>query len=105
MDAVAALGGRQCRPPVRGVPPRERVGKRRQTIAAPQRKAEERRMNQTILGFAFLLAATPAGAQQPAAAQPAAVSQAIPPPEEMDDSIPPAAEFVAIALEKSPRHA
>ncbi len=70
-------------------------------------------MKQTILGFAFLLAATPAGAQhdyqaqQPAAAaaQPAPVSLAIPPPERMDDSIPPAAEFVTIALEQSPRHA
>ena len=69
-------------------------------------------MKQTILGFAFLLAAAPAGAQhehqaqQPAAAAAAApASLAIPPPEKMDDSIPPAAEFVTIALERSPRHA
>ena len=70
-------------------------------------------MKQTILGIAFLLAGTPAGAQHvhqaqqpaPPATQPAAVSQAIPPPEKMDDSIPPAAEFVSMALEKSPRHA
>ena len=71
-------------------------------------------MKQTILGFAFLFAATPASAQhehqaqQPApapAAQAPVAPQAIAPPEKMDDSIPPAAEFVAVALEKSPRHA
>ena len=71
-------------------------------------------MKQTILAFAILLAATPASAQhehqaqQPApapAAQAPAAPLAIAPPEKMDDSIPPAAEFVAVALETSPRHA
>jgi carboxymethylenebutenolidase len=60
------------------------------------------------LALAFAGLAVPAAAQheghgqQPAAAPVA--PQAVTPPEKMDDSIPPAAEFVAAALAKSPRH-
>lgn len=63
-----------------------------------------------ILSLAFLFVAAPAVAQheghgqQPAAAAPVA-PQAIPVPEKMDASLPPAAEFVAAALAQSPRHA
>ena len=69
-------------------------------------------MRRLALALAFVALAVPAAAQheghgqQPAAVvasqQPA--PQALTPPEKMDDSIPPAAEFVAAALVKSPRH-
>ena len=67
-------------------------------------------MRSTILALTFVALAVPAAAQhenhaQQAAAAAAPASQAIAPPAKMDDSIPPAAEFVTVALEKSPRHA
>lgn len=67
-------------------------------------------MRKFALALAFVGFAVPAAAQheghgqQPAAAQTPAAPQAVPVPGKMDDSIPPAAEFVAAALEKSPRH-
>lgn len=69
-------------------------------------------MKNTCLALAFLAAAVPAAAQhenhgqQQAAGQQAAApaQQPVKIPEKMKDSIPPAAEFVATALDKSPRH-
>jgi len=72
-------------------------------------------MKQFALAFAFVLAAVPAAARQssghdhqaeqapPPQAQPQR-PEPITPPKKMDDSLPPAQEFVAAALEKSPRH-
>ena len=69
-------------------------------------------MRKFALALAFVGLAAPAAAQheghgqQPAAVaaqqQPAAPAVVV--PEKMDDAIPPAAEFVAAALENSPRH-
>lgn len=55
-------------------------------------------MRNTILALAFAGFAVPVAAQSPA-------PQAVALPDRMNDSVPPAAEFVAAALEKSPRHA
>jgi carboxymethylenebutenolidase len=68
---------------------------------------------QIALALALIAVAIPAAAQEHDHGKPqqAAPQQAVPPaqqpvkvPEKMKDSIPPAQEFVATALEKSPRH-
>lgn len=75
-------------------------------------------MKQLVIAFVIMTAAVPAaafqtmvghdhGVPQAAAAQQAqtpARPQPITPPKEMDESLPPAQEFVAEALAKSPRH-
>jgi len=71
-------------------------------------------MKQFAIAFALMAPAVPAAAQhenhgaqqaqQTQQAQPPARPQPITPPKDMNDSLPPAQEFVATALEKSPRH-
>lgn len=68
-------------------------------------------MKQFAIAFALVASAVPAAAQhenhgapQTQQAQPPARPQPITPPKEMKESLPPAQEFVATALEKSPRH-
>ena len=68
-------------------------------------------MKHTVIAFAFLAAAVPAAAQDhnhgqqaAAPAQQTPQQQPVKVPEKMKESLPPAAEFVATALEKSPRH-
>ncbi len=64
-------------------------------------------MRNMFLALTCIALAVPAAAQHEAHGQQQAPAapQAVTLPEKMDDAIPPAAEFVAAALEKSPRHA